>query len=92
MTVAVTGAAPRRAGLGVAVLAGLVGAACTSVAPGDDAGRVADAADPTTVTVDHKASLRRGPTPVDDAPVARLREFGERLARGELDPDELLAP
>jgi anti-sigma factor RsiW len=39
-----------------------------------------------------KASLRRGPSGLADEPVARLREFGERLARGELDPGELPAP
>jgi len=39
-----------------------------------------------------KTSLRRGPEDVADGPVARLREFGERLARGELDPEELDAP
>ena len=39
-----------------------------------------------------KSSLQKVPTRVDDAPVARLREFGERLARGELDPDELPTP
>jgi anti-sigma factor RsiW len=36
-----------------------------------------------------KASLRQGPPGPEDEPVARLRAFGERLARGELDPDEL---
>lgn len=36
-----------------------------------------------------KASLRRGPAGLADEPVTRLREFGERLARGEIDPDEL---
>lgn len=42
-----------------------------------------------------KASLQRGPAGLaglGDEPVTRLREFGERLARGEIDPDELLAP
>jgi len=39
-----------------------------------------------------KASLQRGPAGLADEPVTRLREFGERLARGEIDPDELLAP
>jgi anti-sigma factor RsiW len=39
-----------------------------------------------------KTSLHRGAAGVGDAPVARLREFGERLARGELDPDDLPAP
>jgi anti-sigma factor RsiW len=39
-----------------------------------------------------KASLRRGPSGLADEPVARLREFGERLARGELDSGELPAP
>ena len=36
-----------------------------------------------------KASLQRGPAELADASIARLREFGERLARGELHPDEL---
>lgn len=35
-----------------------------------------------------KASLRRGPAGLAAEPVTRLREFGERLARGEIDPDE----
>lgn len=39
-----------------------------------------------------KASLQRGPAGLADEPVSRLREFGERLARGEIDPDELPAP
>lgn len=39
-----------------------------------------------------KASLQRGPAGLADEPVNRLREFGERLARGEISPDELLAP
>lgn len=39
-----------------------------------------------------KASLHRGPAGLADEPVTRLREFGQRLARGEIDPDELLAP
>ena len=39
-----------------------------------------------------KASLQRGPAGLADEPVTRLREFGERLARGEIDPDELPAP
>jgi len=39
-----------------------------------------------------KASLQRGPAGLADEPVTRLREFGERLARGEIDPDELLEP
>jgi len=39
-----------------------------------------------------KAALQRRPANLDDEPVARLREFGERLARGELDPGELHTP
>jgi anti-sigma factor RsiW len=39
-----------------------------------------------------KSSLRRGPSGLADEPVARLREFGARLARGELDPDDFAAP
>lgn len=39
-----------------------------------------------------KASLQRGPAGLADEPVSRLREFGERLARGEIDPDELPEP
>lgn len=39
-----------------------------------------------------KASLQKVPTDVTDEPVARLREFGERLARGELDPDDIATP
>lgn len=39
-----------------------------------------------------KASLQRGPAGLADEPVSRLREFGERLARGEIDPDEFPAP
>lgn len=39
-----------------------------------------------------KASLERGPAGLADEAVNRLREFGERLARGEINPDELLAP
>ena len=39
-----------------------------------------------------KAVLQRGPAGLADEPVARLREFGERLARGELDPGELRSP
>jgi anti-sigma factor RsiW len=35
-----------------------------------------------------KESLRRGPAGLADEPVARLRDFGERLARGEIEPDE----
>ncbi len=35
-----------------------------------------------------KASLQRGPAALADEPVKRLRELGERLARGEIDPDE----
>lgn len=38
-----------------------------------------------------KASLQRGPASLADEPVTRLREFGERLARGELDPGDLTA-
>lgn len=37
-------------------------------------------------------SLRRGPAGLADEPVARLREFGARLARGEFDGDELYSP
>jgi anti-sigma factor RsiW len=36
-----------------------------------------------------KASLQRGPAGLADDPVTRLRAFGERLARGEIDPDDL---
>ncbi|MGK2958531.1 MAG: anti-sigma factor family protein [Acidimicrobiales bacterium] len=39
-----------------------------------------------------KASLQRGPVGLADEPVTRLRAFGERLARGEIDPDELFVP
>lgn len=39
-----------------------------------------------------KAALRRGPAELADEPITRLREFGERLARGEIDPDTLAAP
>jgi anti-sigma factor RsiW len=39
-----------------------------------------------------KASLARRPVELTDEPVARLREFGARLARGELDPGEISAP
>lgn len=39
-----------------------------------------------------KVSLRRGPAGLADEPVTRLREFGERLTRGEIDPDEIPAP
>ncbi len=35
-----------------------------------------------------KASLRRGPSGLADDSVARLRQFGERLATGDLDPSE----
>jgi anti-sigma factor RsiW len=35
-----------------------------------------------------KASLQRGSAGLVDEPVTRLREFGERLARGEIDLDE----
>lgn len=38
-----------------------------------------------------KASLQRGPAGLEAEPVTRLRELGERLARGEIDPDEHLA-
>ena len=38
-----------------------------------------------------KASLRRGSV-VEAEPVTRLRAFGERLARGEVDPDEVPTP
>jgi anti-sigma factor RsiW len=38
-----------------------------------------------------KASLQRGPAGLADEPVTRLREFGERLARGELDPDQFFS-
>jgi len=38
------------------------------------------------------ASLRRDPAGLADEPVHRLRVFGERLARGEIDPHELAAP
>ena len=34
-----------------------------------------------------KSSLQRSPAGFADEPVARLRDFGERLARGEIDPD-----
>lgn len=34
-----------------------------------------------------KESLRRGPAGLADEPVSRLREFGEQLASGGLDPD-----
>lgn len=33
-----------------------------------------------------KAVLRRGPSGAADGSVARLRDFGERLARGDTDP------
>ncbi len=33
-----------------------------------------------------KASLHRVPAGPGEAPIARLRAFGEQLARGELDP------
>ncbi|MCD9624249.1 anti-sigma factor family protein [Rhabdothermincola salaria] len=36
-----------------------------------------------------KAALRRGPDGLTDEPVRRLREFGERLAHGEVDPEQL---
>lgn len=39
-----------------------------------------------------KVSLRRGPAGLADGPVTRLREFGERLARGEINPDGLPTP
>ncbi|MCU0271209.1 MAG: zf-HC2 domain-containing protein [Acidimicrobiales bacterium] len=39
-----------------------------------------------------KASLQRGPAGLTGEPVARLRAFGERLARGELDADGLATP
>ncbi len=32
------------------------------------------------------ASLQRNPAGLSEEPVARLREFGEHLARGDLDP------
>ena len=35
-----------------------------------------------------KQSLHRGPAGLADEPVARLREFGERLAQGEIEPDD----
>ena len=38
-----------------------------------------------------KESLRRG-AGLADEPVSRLREFGEQLARGELDPDVIADP
>jgi anti-sigma factor RsiW len=38
---------------------------------------------------DLNAALRRGPEGLTDEPVRRLREFGERLARGDLDPEQL---
>ena len=33
-----------------------------------------------------RAVLRRGPSGAADESVARLRDFGERLARGDVDP------
>jgi len=39
-----------------------------------------------------KASLHRGPSGLADEPVTRLRDFGARLARGDINPDELVAP
>lgn len=39
-----------------------------------------------------KAVLVRAPAGMSEEPVVRLREFGERLARGELDPGGLPAP
>ena len=36
-----------------------------------------------------KAALQRGPDGLSEEPVRRLREFGERLARGDLDPEHL---
>ncbi len=38
-----------------------------------------------------KESLQRSPI-LDEGPVARLRDFGERLARGELDPGAFSTP
>lgn len=38
-----------------------------------------------------KQALQRGPM-LAEGPVARLRDFGERLARGELDPGALPTP
>ena len=35
-----------------------------------------------------KQSLCRGPAGSADEPVARLRDFGERLARGEIEPHD----
>lgn len=35
-----------------------------------------------------KASLRRGPSGLSQEPVARLRAFGEQLARRKIDPGE----
>ncbi len=39
-----------------------------------------------------KRSLRRERPDIEAAPVQRLREFGERLARGELDASDIPAP
>jgi len=39
-----------------------------------------------------RQSLHRGPSALADEPVARLREFGERLAQGDVDLDEHPAP
>lgn len=39
-----------------------------------------------------KASLQRVPAAAPDEPVARLREFGERLIRGDFDPGGLSTP
>lgn len=39
-----------------------------------------------------RVSLQRGPAGLADEPVARLREFGNRLARGGLDSSELRSP
>jgi anti-sigma factor RsiW len=39
-----------------------------------------------------RISLRTGPAGLADEPVARLREFGGRLANGEFDADELHLP
>jgi anti-sigma factor RsiW len=36
-----------------------------------------------------KDALKRGPAGFADDSVTRLREFGEQLARGELDPGEI---